>query len=81
MDVVVDYVAETLPTASQRPTLLISGKYDFGAAAAENWHAILPAIENDVVLMNSAHYIHLEADAQVFGEILSDFMVQHDKND
>lgn len=76
MDAVVDYVAEPLSPAP--PTLLVSGKYDFGAAAAENWHDILPTIENDVVLMNSAHYPHLEADANVFGEVISEFMKQHD---
>jgi pimeloyl-ACP methyl ester carboxylesterase len=81
MEVVVDYVAEPLLPESQRPTLLISGKYDFGTAAAENWHEILPSIENDVVLVNSAHYIHLEADARVFGEILSEFMAHHDVDD
>ena len=78
MGVVVDYVAEPLPTSSQRPTLLISGKYDFGAAAAENWHVLLP-IENDVVLMNCAHYPHLE-DNEIFGEIINDFMKQHDND-
>lgn len=76
MDVVKDYVAEPLPSSSQRPTLYITGKYDFGAAAAENWHDLLP-IENDVVLMNCAHYPHLE-DGAIFGEIISDFMKQHD---
>lgn len=81
MDAVVDYVAEPLPTVSQRPTLLIAGRYDFGAAAAENWHDVLPTIENDVVLMNSAHYPHLEPDANVFGEIISDFIKQHDHDD
>lgn len=78
MEVVVDYVAEPLPQASQRPTLLLSGKYDFGAAVAANWHDVLPTIENDVVLVNSAHYPHLERDARVFGEIVSEFMKQHD---
>jgi len=76
MDVVVDYVAEPLPTSSQRPTLYMTGKYDFGAAASENWHDLLH-IENDVVLMNCAHYPHLE-DGEVFGEIICDFMKQHD---
>lgn len=78
MNVVVDYVAEPLPTSSQRPTLYLTGKYDFGAAAAENWHTMLP-IENDVVLTNCAHYPHLE-DGEVFGEIISDFMKQHDND-
>jgi len=76
MEVVVDYVAEPLPSTSYRPTLYITGKYDFGAAAAENWHELLP-IENDVVLVNCAHYPHLE-DNKVFGEIISDFMKHHD---
>lgn len=76
MGVVVDYVAEPLPATSYRPTLYVTGRYDFGAAAAENWHDLLP-IENDVVLTNCAHYPHLE-DGVLFGEIISEFMKQHD---
>lgn len=79
MEVVVDYVAEPLPESCYRPTLYLTGKYDFGGAAAENWRDLLP-IENDVVLINCAHYPHLE-DGKLFGEIISDFMKQHDDDD